>query len=104
MSRLNEFFVAGPAEITADVIRHGTERRRPAVLATSFTQLEMALLLVAIEGRPEDEAVHRRRSAAVRWALGATAEDLAALLESLAPLARDGRGAGSSLYLWGRGL
>jgi hypothetical protein len=138
MSLLNEFFVAEPAEITVDVIRRGTAGRRPAVLASSFTHLTMALLLVAIEGRPEDEAVDRLdafdvvgepdgpwvirlpdalrdalagatagdlRRYAERWVraeelAGATAEDMAALLESLAPLARTGRGAGSSLYLW----
>jgi hypothetical protein len=139
MSLLNEFFAAEPAAITADLLQRGPAGRFATVGAAGLTELELALLLVAIEGQPDDAAIARlgafevttagpegpwvvrlpdalrealaratpadRRRVAERWGraeelAGAAADDLAALLERLAPLARDGLAAGTPVYLW----
>jgi hypothetical protein len=139
MSLLNEFFVAEPEAITADLLQRGPAGRYETVGAAGLTELELALLLVAFEERPADAAVERlgdfevttagpegpwvarlpdalrealagatpsdRDRVAARWGsaeelAGAAPEDLAALLERLAPLARAGQMAGTPVYLW----
>jgi hypothetical protein len=54
---LSEFFDADPADVTPAIVERGPGRRDGAVSTTSLTDLTMALLLAAIEGRNLDRAV-----------------------------------------------
>jgi len=59
MGLLNDFFVASPDDITADLIRQGPAGRYPTISVTSLTVLSLALLLAAMEGSDLARAVAR---------------------------------------------
>jgi hypothetical protein len=56
---LSEFFAVAPADVTPEILDRGPGRRYEAVSTTSLTDLTMALLLAAIEGRNLDRAFDR---------------------------------------------
>jgi hypothetical protein len=56
---LSEFFALAPIDVTAEILDRGPDHRDEAVTTSSLTDLTMALLLAAIEGRNLDQAVDR---------------------------------------------
>jgi hypothetical protein len=56
---LSEFFAAAPIDVDRGVLDRGPGRRYDAVSTVSLTDLTMALLLAAIEGRDLNQAVDR---------------------------------------------
>jgi hypothetical protein len=56
---LSEFFAAAETDVTREVLDRGPGHRYETISTTSLTDLTMALLLAAIEGRNLDGAVER---------------------------------------------